>query len=256
MRVMGRSGWGSAASAPSASATRAARASVAGIPIPFARRTGIRSRSIFMRNAAPSHATYSDAGTAGVDRPQRLHAPIADTDIPIMQIDRRIAVSGDEPELFAEREGLRARPDLEFTVLVRDAGHFDVAAIMHPRRAALGAVRLEACVHDGSVGRWHADHRCEHKQTMFEFRVGTIVAPADTRIFGVHEYIRADLQLIINAARRLDGKRPGPGAADDLTGKVLRGQRLQCLAHRIDGGRDGLRAFVVSRHVLRAAMIG
>src|SRR5262245_66036843 len=143
---------------------RAARASVAGIPSPFARRTGIRSKFIFMR-ATPllSHATYSDTRTAGVDRPQRLHAPLADTDVPIMQIDRRIAVSRDEPDLFAEREGLRARPDLEFTVLVRDAGHFDVGAIVHPRRAALGAVGLEACVHDGPLRRRHADHRREHE---------------------------------------------------------------------------------------------
>src|SRR5262245_65406179 len=118
---------------------RAARASVAGIPIPFARRTGIRSKFIFMR-ATPlvPIQPISDVRTAGVDRPQRLHASLADTDVPIMQIDRRIAVAGDEPELFAERERPRARPDLEFAVLVRDAGHFDVAAIMHPRRAALG----------------------------------------------------------------------------------------------------------------------
>ena len=47
-----------------------------------------------------------------------------------MQIDRRIAVSGDEPDFFAERQGPGARPDLEFTVLVRDAGHFNVGAIM------------------------------------------------------------------------------------------------------------------------------
>src|SRR5215472_5625939 len=125
---------------------RGARASAAGNPARFARSTGIRSIIVFMRStppwlrSAPSPLASSDAGAAGVDRPQRLHAPVAGTDIPIMQIDRRIAVSGDEPELFAERQGLRARPDLEFTVLIRDAGHFDVEVIMQPRRAAFGAV--------------------------------------------------------------------------------------------------------------------
>jgi hypothetical protein len=113
--------------------------------------------------AVGSHAIHSDAGTTRVDRPQRLHAPLADTDIPIMQIDRRIAVSGDEPDPFAERQGPRARTNLEFTVLVRDAGHFDVGAIMHPRGTAFGAVGLEARVHDCSVGCRHADDRCEHK---------------------------------------------------------------------------------------------
>src|SRR6516162_6227848 len=91
---------------------------------------------------------------------------------------------------------------------------------------------------------------------VFEFRVGATVAAADTGIFGVHEYIRANLQLIINAARCLDCESPGPGAADDLTGKIFRGQRLQRLAHRIDGERDRLRAFLVRRHVLRAAVVG
>src|SRR5262249_60276031 len=91
---------------------------------------------------------------------------------------------------------------------------------------------------------------------MFESRVATAVAPADTSIFGVHEHIRANLQLIINAAGRLDCKSPGSGAADDLTGKVFRGERVQCLANCIDGERDRLRALVVGRHVLRAAMVG
>src|SRR5215831_7014503 len=144
---------------------RAASASVAGSPTRFARSTAIRSIIVFMRSTpprlrlAPSALASSEAGTAGVDRPQRLHAPVADTDIPIMQIDRRIAVSGDEPELFAERQRPRARPDLEFTVLVRDAGHFHVGAIMHPRGPALGAVGLEARIHDGPVRRRHADDR-------------------------------------------------------------------------------------------------
>src|SRR5262249_22441026 len=147
----------------------AARASAACSLTPFARSTGILSIIVFMRStppwlrSAPSRVASSGAGTAGVDRPQRLHAPVSDPDIPIMQIDRRVAVSGDEPELFAERQGPRARPDLEFTVLVRDAGHFDVGAIMHPRGAALGAVGLEARVHDCSVRRRHADNRREHK---------------------------------------------------------------------------------------------
>jgi hypothetical protein len=51
---------------------------------------------------------------------------------PHARIDCRVGMSGDEPDLFAERQGPGVRPDLEFTVLVRDAGHFDVGAIVHP----------------------------------------------------------------------------------------------------------------------------
>src|SRR5262245_64657968 len=94
---------------------------------------------------------YSDARTASIDRPQRLHAPVSHTDIPVVQIDGRVAVSGDKPQLFTERQGLRARADLELAVLVRDAGHFDVGAPVHPRGTALGAVGLEPCVDDRSA---------------------------------------------------------------------------------------------------------
>ena len=106
-----------------------------------------------------------------------------------MQIDGRVAVSGDEPHLFAERQGLRLRSDPELAVLVRDAGHFHVGALVHPRGTALGAVGLEPCVHDCPIGCRHAHHRREHKETVFEFRVASTVGGADTSIFRVHEHI-------------------------------------------------------------------
>src|SRR6516162_505781 len=116
---------------------RAARASAAGGPTRFARSTGIRSMIVFMRStpprlrSAPSLVACSDAGAAGVDRPQRLHAPVADTDVPIMQIDRRIAVSGDEPELLAERQRPRARPLSLGEKLWLIPGHCDPTVNLH-----------------------------------------------------------------------------------------------------------------------------
>src|SRR6516225_3251567 len=85
---------------------------------------------------------YLDARTAGVDGPQRLHAHVADAHIPIIQIDRRVAMSGDEPDLVAVRERPLARHDIELTVLVGDSRTLDVSASPQPRHAAFAAVGL------------------------------------------------------------------------------------------------------------------
>src|SRR5262249_57740817 len=120
---------------------------------------------------APSPCTYLDARTAGADRPQRLHAPLADTDIPIMQIDCRVAMSGDEQDLFGERQRLGRRPDLEFTVFVRDAGHFDVGAIVHPWGTAPGAVGLEPRIPNFPVGRRPPDNPWRPHKALLQFPV-------------------------------------------------------------------------------------
>ena len=36
-------------------------------------------------------------------RPKAFHTPLADTDIPIIAINRRVAVAGHQAQLFAER---------------------------------------------------------------------------------------------------------------------------------------------------------
>jgi hypothetical protein len=43
-------------------------------------------------------------GAAGGDRPELLDAVVADADIPVVEVDGRIAVARDEPDLVAERK--------------------------------------------------------------------------------------------------------------------------------------------------------
>src|SRR6185295_14181703 len=53
--------------------------------------------------------TCSIAGAARGDRPQRLDASCPDRDIPVVQIDGRIAVAGDQHHLVAEAQSLGFR---------------------------------------------------------------------------------------------------------------------------------------------------
>src|SRR5207253_2894207 len=53
-----------------------------------------------------AHPTSSRARASGADRPQRLDAPVAHADIPIVQVDGRIAVARDQPDLVAELQWL------------------------------------------------------------------------------------------------------------------------------------------------------
>src|SRR5260370_16048303 len=43
---------------------------------------------------------------AGGDRPDLLDAVGADADIPVVEVDGRVAVAGDQPDLVAEREAV------------------------------------------------------------------------------------------------------------------------------------------------------
>src|SRR5215472_77652 len=62
--------------------------------------------------------------------------------IPVVQVDCRIAVAGDEPDLLPEPQALRLGADLQLAMLVRDIGDLDVLAAAHPGRTFLAAVGL------------------------------------------------------------------------------------------------------------------
>src|SRR5712664_3402262 len=69
------------------------------------------------------------------DRPQRLDAVAAIADIPVIEIDRRIAMAGDEADLVADDERPVGLPELETAVLVGGGGVFDVAEIGEGRHS-------------------------------------------------------------------------------------------------------------------------
>ena len=106
-----------------------------------------------------------------------------------MQIDRRIALAGNEPYLLAERQTLRLRPKRQLAVLVRDAGDLDIIQPVHPWRAFFGAVGFQAGIDDGAFGGRRADHRGEHEQAVLERRIEPAIFVADAGVLGVHEHV-------------------------------------------------------------------
>jgi len=55
------------------------------------------------------------------DRPELLDAVVADADIPVVEVDGRVAVAGDQPDLVAEREPVGGGGDREAAMLVGGA---------------------------------------------------------------------------------------------------------------------------------------
>ena len=58
---------------------------------------------------------------AGGDRPELLDAVLADADIPVVEVDCRVAVAGDQPDLVAEPEPIGGGRKGEPSVLVGGA---------------------------------------------------------------------------------------------------------------------------------------
>jgi len=57
----------------------------------------------------------------GGDGPELLDAVASDTDIPVVEVDGRVAMAGDQADLVAEPEPVGGRRDGEPAVLVRGA---------------------------------------------------------------------------------------------------------------------------------------
>src|SRR5262249_16420116 len=110
----------------------------------------------------------SRARATRADWPEDFHAALSDADIPIVQVDRRIAVARNEPDLLPQLQTLRLRSEQELAVLVRHVGDLNVLRSVYPRQAFLAAIGLEARIHDRALGRRRADYGGEHEQAVLE----------------------------------------------------------------------------------------
>src|SRR6185437_4227059 len=189
------------------------------------------------------------------DRPQRLDAPLPYRDIPVVQIDRRIAMTGNEQHLVAEAKRRRARAQLELAMLVGGTDHFHVVATVHPRQPLLRAVSFEAGVDDCALAHRHAHHRREHEKAVLELRIALAAGPADPCVFGVHEHVRSALQLVPEPALAFDAKRSRSRAGDDAAVESRAGDRRERLADRLGSTCDRALARLDTWEVLRSAVV-
>src|SRR5215471_13147010 len=80
---------------------------------------------------------------AGGDGPELLDAVVADADVPVVEVDGRIAVAGDQPDLVAEPEPVGGGRDREPAVLVGGALIGCGGLVADERRARVESQRLE-----------------------------------------------------------------------------------------------------------------
>jgi len=90
-------------------------------------------------------------GSAGGDRPELLDAVAADADIPVVEVDGRVAMAGDQADLVAEPEAVGGARDREPPVLVAGAFVGCGGLVADGGRARIEGERLEAGVDDGTV---------------------------------------------------------------------------------------------------------
>src|SRR5262245_37983645 len=77
---------------------------------------------VFSLASARGGFTLSNTGAASADRPKCLDPPVAHADIPVVQIDGRVAMAGDEPDFFPEPRWRQAWRHRDLAMLVGDRG--------------------------------------------------------------------------------------------------------------------------------------
>src|SRR3984893_4191033 len=93
------------------------------------------------------------------DRPELLDAVGADADVPVVEVDGRVAVAGDQADLVAEPKAVGGGRDGEAAVLVGGALVGRGGLVANERGAGIEGERLEASVDDGTVRGWAAHRR-------------------------------------------------------------------------------------------------
>src|SRR5262249_31821439 len=88
---------------------------------------------------------------AGGDWPELLDALAADADIPVVEIDGRVAVAGDEAQLVADIEPVGGARNAEPAVLVGGALVGGGRLVADERRAGIEGERLQARIDDRAV---------------------------------------------------------------------------------------------------------
>ena len=105
---------------------------------------------------------------AGGDRPELLDAVAADGDVPVVEVDGRVAMAGDEADLVADLEAVGGARDAEAAVLVGGALVGGGGLVADEGRTGVEGQCLEAGVDDGAVLGRAAHHRRPDEEARVE----------------------------------------------------------------------------------------
>src|ERR1700688_1869138 len=170
------------------------------------RLTTFSSTNVWLRSSQ-SHATRSH-------RPKCLDATISNRDIPVVDIDGRVAMAGNELKLLVQPQHIMRVVD--YTMFVGTLDVLDVGPPIDDGHAAVDALGLQTCVADGLVRLGLAHDRRVDEEAVFELRDEFAVAVLYPLIVRVHEDIRSALQFVVDAARAFHLEGTGAGSRDDV----------------------------------------
>src|SRR5512134_2905760 len=176
-------------------------------------------------------AAASLCGAARADGPQVLHHPAAHADVPVVEIDRRIAMARYQQHLLAQRRRRRARRDLDEAVLVRGLDVLEARALPHRGHAGIDARGLEPGVHDGAIPSRPAHHRGKHEQGVLEARQRR--RPVVPRVVRIHERVGPGLDLVPGARLHFEHEGAAARAGDDGAGNAALFEQRAGRAHRV-----------------------
>src|SRR5215813_11377044 len=167
---------------------------------------------------------YTRARTKSEHRAPRRHRPealntrltgaeAANAHVPIVQVDGGIAVAGHEANLVPSPRPFTAGGCVDDAVLVRGPVIESTGPMPGHGHTAIDSQRLEPRIDDEPLGRRRAHDGGINKERMFEGVEGLAVAALVARVVGIHEDVRARLQLGVDPARSLVlvGTRARPG---------------------------------------------
>src|SRR5512134_815724 len=152
------------------------------------------------------------------DRPEVLHDAAAHADIPVVEVDGRIAMPRHEQQLLAQRRRRRACGDLDEAVLVGGLEVLEARALPHRGHAGIDARGLEPGVHDGAIPSRPAHHRGKHEQGVLEARQRR--RPVVPRVVRIHERVGPGLDLVPGARLHFEHEGAAARAGDDGAGNA------------------------------------
>ncbi len=160
-----------------------------------------------------------------------------------------------EADLFADLQ-FRLRRQAQHTVFVRSPDKFHTRQTRDQGHPGINGQCFQSGVNDRALGNRVAHDRRQYEQALLEVAQRFAVLVEVTVVVGIHEYVGAGLDLIVDAAAGLVQIRPGAGTGDDFWLDTMFVQHLHGHAHLLHSLGDRIAPFRRGTRVLRGPLVG